>query len=279
MFGLLRKPLFSLLSGLILISIFNVPVFSQELPKQEPGKTTKAKQHSETYNRGTKDLPVIIEIVPSAPLKIETDHDKEAENKKAENEWRVAGGTIAIAVFTLVLAIATIALAVFTFNLWGETGKLVIGADGTARRQLRAYVFMDVDSISIGNQETANVTAVIRNYGKTPAYGLECRALIVYEARVGHFIRPPHERLEQIIPARVDIPPTGPYRLFFRNDFNPQHRADMLSGKAAFYIFGRIDYRDAFEGRRWTTFCYVYRSERRVEEWQWEAFREGNEST
>lgn len=42
---------------------------SQGLPKQEPTKPTETKQYAPTYDRGTKELPVIIEIGPSTQLR------------------------------------------------------------------------------------------------------------------------------------------------------------------------------------------------------------------
>ena len=111
----LVRSLIPLLSITILIvAVCSASVRGQELPKQEPGNPPDTKQHSGTYTRGAKDSPVVIEIGPSAPLKIEADHDTEGEKAKSVNEGRIATGTIVIAVFTLVLAFATICLTVFT---------------------------------------------------------------------------------------------------------------------------------------------------------------------
>ena len=88
---MLNMKIFSLAILLFLVTGLSYAQ-SRESPKDKPTKSAEQKQDPSTYQRGTKDLPVVIEIAPPNPLNIETDRGKEAENEKAVNEGRIAGG-------------------------------------------------------------------------------------------------------------------------------------------------------------------------------------------
>ena len=49
------------------------------------------------------------------------------------------------AIATLLLSIGTLVLAFATVMLWLSTRDLVIDAEKTAERQLRAYLYVDLD--------------------------------------------------------------------------------------------------------------------------------------
>src|SRR5262249_51673089 len=76
----------------------------------------------------------------------------------------VAVGTVFIALFTVILAFATA-------FLYFATRDLVEGAEDTAKRQLRAYVFLDQMTIA-DPMGTPKISIRIKNYGSTPAYGV-----------------------------------------------------------------------------------------------------------
>jgi hypothetical protein len=261
MFPVIRTPFLYSLSGLLLISIFiSVPVFCTELPKQEPGKTTEPAQQTGTYNRGTKDLPVVIQIAPSAPLKVETDSDKEAENEKARNEGRIAYGTIAIAVFTFFLAFATIGLAVFTYNLWDETGKLVRGTEDTAKRQLRAYVMvLKAEIVNAARRPNmpgfreAWIDVTFQNFGQIPATDV-----------TGQFAMCMKE-----LPLTIDldgnqttkpmglIAPGDKYTTQLNIAVNGIHA--LTASMNALFVYGEVSYHDGFTPNRVTFFRYMRR--------------------
>lgn len=73
-------------------------------------------------------------------------HDRECDyaelcaDQKAKGEFFGLSPEGWTAIFTGVLSIFTIGLCVATFKLWDSTDKLVLGAEETAERQLRAYV-------------------------------------------------------------------------------------------------------------------------------------------
>ena len=68
--------------------------------------------------------------------------DKSADNKDKEPFWQRATSD-PVAVFTLILTAFTGILAWATYSLWKATQQLVIGAENTSERQLRAYVTLD----------------------------------------------------------------------------------------------------------------------------------------
>jgi hypothetical protein len=86
------------------------------------------------------------------------------------HEEIIAVGTVFIAVFTIVLGLFTVSLA-------GSTDKLVKGADKTAERQLRAYVFLDGIDLRKFNDAVPNISPwrfriAWKNAGNTRARGL-----------------------------------------------------------------------------------------------------------
>jgi hypothetical protein len=92
--------------------------------------------------------------------------------RHADNSWRwffdklnkLTG--ILTVVFTLILALATVLL-------WQATRDLVRGAEDTAERQLRAYVYIISNDISLMNNPNGSTTVTIKPilkvFGLTPA--------------------------------------------------------------------------------------------------------------
>ena len=76
-----------------------------------------------------------------------------------------------IAVSTFLLFVATTALACFTYFLWRSTGKLVEGADETAKQQLRAYIFIHDNRMEFKGK-IGNFHIIFKNCGQTPAYNV-----------------------------------------------------------------------------------------------------------
>src|SRR5665647_2600220 len=69
-----------------------------------------------------------------------------------------------------VIALFTVILGISTWLLWQSTRDLVNGAEDTARRQLRAYVFVEPGDFDGLNPQTAAVGYFnVRNSGLTPA--------------------------------------------------------------------------------------------------------------
>lgn len=96
--------------------------------------------------------------------------DENHEKQQKEPFWKRATED-PVAAFTLILTGFTGVLAISTTFLWWHTRRLVVGAEDTAERQLRAYV-----SIKPGTIKTFKIGSIIEvematvNHGQTPAY-------------------------------------------------------------------------------------------------------------
>ena len=163
-----------------------------------------------------------------------------------------------IAAFTIILALSTI-------FLWVATRDLVTGAEKTAERQLRAYV--SVAPVRITNINPGRVITVIYNFtnhGLTPAHKVVQASVI----RLEHHPLPRNFRFPDLAgierPSRIVLPPSSPIpgqalaeRRFTQNEMIEILQAPRQGGRRL-YIFGQVDYIDAFRKPRWTRFCISF---------------------
>lgn len=180
-----------------------------------------------------------------------------------------------VAIFTGFLVIVTGYLVHYTKRLWGATGQLVIGSEITAQRQLRAYV--GCDRIRILNLPIRGVVD-IKNFGKTMAKDVEIRlAATVHEVGTAKFaLGQPKGRLV-IMPGET----TG-----WEEKVGAYDSELLRLGGSTIYVWGRIDYTDAFGERRWTTFRFendgILRTNeltgQPLTEWHVKACQEGNDA-
>lgn len=172
------------------------------------------------------------------------------DQKEKTDRWEklVAKATVWIAAFTVLLFIANILL------WWG--------GEKHSERELRAYVFPT--EIKVANFKTdKNLVAYVKieNGGQTPAYKLTCRA---------KFIAGPFPQTDFTL-SKEDFPnPAVEYLAPHGTSWRParaRHHATagqqeaVTEGTHAIYVFGRIDYTDAFNVTRWTTFRSIARGE------------------
>jgi hypothetical protein len=194
--------------------------------------------------RGTAQSPLAVNVVqlPATPSPVQPAKDRSG--------WIIAGATV-------LLAAVTTALAIFTYKLWRSTGALVRGADETAKRELRAYVFLDMSFIRNTATESARPYIVLRNSGKTPAYRLSvstwgCVAQSCAE-------------LPQLPTAITygHLAPGAPYtlRVPMQSPLTEAQRAAVLAenGNTALYAYGEAQYIDAFKDPHHTHFCVMAR--------------------
>jgi hypothetical protein len=169
-------------------------------------------------------------------------------------EQITAAATVALAVLTLVLAIGSV-------FLWLSTRQLVLGAKKTAEQQLRPYVFVKSASFEelVHYQDIWRIRVVIQNFGLTPAYqvvlkveseisGPKDASLIIPLSNnaLAHpktSLPPGHQITAGLICAELGVG-------------NMAWRTARVEGRMA-YLWGRVDYADAFNHRRFTTFQMV----------------------
>lgn len=171
--------------------------------------------------------------------------------------------------FTGVLAVSTVAL-------WWSTRGLVIGAEKTAERQLRAYVLVD-RAVMEGSSE-AHV--IFRNSGQTPAYDVSYREGIAYrEYPLLHGPLPePKDSGSGAIPLAPGRELTA-IILANRSTYDEGIAQGRPEDTRHLYIYGDIAYRDAFGEGRTTKFRLVYRTLDRHTGTELVASAEGNEAT
>lgn len=220
-------------------------------------KASAAKENGKTNpdQRGTKALPLVTDIGPSSTLKVEAAEKSEKHEDYSSHEWWLV-------YLTAALAAITGALAVFTAFLWGATKRLVGGSEETARRQLRAYVFLDPEK-EFTFVRKPSVTATVeteihvKNLGLTPAYDVFCHSWMTVD------VWPLPENFVFVGPSgdepltRSVVPPGGlvHFHTGTCRPFTPDELAAVESGARRLYIYGQITYTDTFGRQHWTNFC------------------------
>lgn len=98
--------------------------------------------------------------------------------------WLAANQASVIALSSLVVAVFTVLLACGTFALYCATQNLVVGAEQTAKQQLRAYV--GISKVFIRRNELGRLWLNVENFGQTPADSVELETTHVHSARNGN---------------------------------------------------------------------------------------------
>jgi hypothetical protein len=210
-----------------------------------PGESAPAQE------RIREPLPVVIVAQPPMP-------EGERQALEAERAQKTSSDA-ALVTWTKVLGVATLVLACGTLALWWATRRLVLGADATAERQLRSYLFVAVHvengilATPSGNAQS-QIMVRVTNHGSTPAQLIKIRAL----AQV--LERPPTdlpEGLEDEIPSGVVIGPQYIEQQPVVVRVSSDDLAEMERGNRAIYCFGRVEYEDVLGIRRQTGFCWT----------------------
>ncbi len=227
----------------------NPPSPSAKKDVQKENANLAGNKNETAVKRGTKDFPFVVETLPAQKSQAQADHEHyEHHEKPTLDRW--------LTYSTIVLAVVTAALAWFTFRLWGATGKLVVGADKTAERQLRAYLWVvpDVEGkfSSISDLCTRGVKLVVKNGGQTPAYGVK------HFASIGLFESESDlDDMDFSEPGSKFVlnPGAESYLRIGRSaPLSADDLARINASKAFVYIWGEVRYKDAFKREQWTKF-------------------------
>ena len=175
-------------------------------------------------------------------------------------------------------------LVLFTFLLWIATRRLVVEADEASLRELRAYVSAQIGSFGrISPSENILVGIFVLNGGKTPAYSCRFSGDIFFADHPlpvdFRFPRIPTPMAPTTLFANV---PMGG-NVIATNRFTQTQIVEALQAPAVggrrLYVFGRVDYRDAFGRNRWTKFCYSFNGYHEMiplaQNGDWEGVRQG----
>jgi|CXWL01.1.fsa_nt_gi hypothetical protein len=251
MFGLLKK--------LLVCSILLVSVIASygETPTTSESKEKQAARSDKTAQQQKQDA-----AQSSAPVKIapptESDQKPKQVPEQDDNhptpDWWLIG-------ITGLLTIAT--------------SGLVYYARDTARRQLRAYV--GCQNISIVARPIRGQFA-IKNFGQTMAKEVEIRLATAVET-----VGTTQFNLEKLKCKTVIMPGevTG-----WEEEAGEYDSGLMNQGVYTIYAWGRVDYKDVFGRRHWTTFRFESDGIRGTDEstgmtlrhWKVKTCKEGNDA-
>ncbi|MGH9316177.1 MAG: hypothetical protein ACRD1P_03595 [Thermoanaerobaculia bacterium] len=176
-----------------------------------------------------------------------------------------------LAVATVVLAVATVALAVFSLC------QAVI-MSRTARRQLRAYVFVTTAEIGeIDDPQNVHASVSIKNSGQTPAYDLISRGAIDIRESPLKGDLSPRDR-----DAAMSKSALGPGEVLGKHlgarPLTPDERGAVRSGTQAIYVYGEVLYKDAFGKRRYSRYRFMHAGTAPVRNRQLVVCEKGNEA-
>jgi hypothetical protein len=251
-----KSSLMTLRLTVIALALLSAGVASSNPPS--PAQP-KAGQHQERHtnqsaenakspddNSNNAPLPVTLNG-PVTTQKSERDRNDEREEseRKASNERWLIIWTSALAFVTLALAGITGVLAKYTYKLWSATNKLVIGADNTAKHELRAYMGVETVQIHSGGLVAPHCGKfIIRNFGRTMAKDTEIwiNGIMTVEDITDFPLG--ERKIKTVVMPNEKIG-------LKHEVYWPEDRLGSI------YLWGMIKYRDVFDEDHWTIFRFM----------------------
>lgn len=190
------------------------------------------------------------------------DSSKEnANNNDKETFWQKAT-SVPVAVFTLILTVFTGILAWATYFLWKATQQLVIGAESTSERQLRAYVTLDrivTHKVTTDDGHIASISfrPVFVNSGQTiarkVAYYTTIDRFFIGETPDAKFSTMPEESVISTIigPDQVEFGPAT-------DEIKAVDFVELIRHRVTILVYGAVSYTDVFEEPRRTEFSAFF---------------------
>lgn len=224
--------------------------------KQQPAYSDQSKgQTAQVQNSPAKAMAAVTQN-KSAPLE-EGEHRKKAasDSTQESSEFWPSFHGVKLKVTDSLIALFTFLLVAVTVLLWRVGEQQIDLARDSSERQLRAYVGLSnaiIGPLVVGSKIT--VTLPMKNSGQTPAYAVRsCTNIIIQEiSRTPDLVAPTHNEdsasgvmspgLELHIPGTSDF-------IITQADFDAIDRKEK-----AVYVYGRIDYFDAFKRACFTEF-------------------------
>jgi|SRR5579862_584756 len=201
--------------------------------------------------RGSEQAPLVIKLLPPEHAPIES-------TEKATGNLRSGWGlSDKIAVIASVVAFLQFAALVWTV--------IVMVLNG--RRQLRAYVGPENIGLFEGNMmsppqaarvNVPGIAMLIKNSGQTPAYKVVSWAQIAVIPVKDEHLQLALPKMEERFSNTLSAGSTFNKSLWFDRPLTATEIADLGTGVRAIYLYGRIEYQDAFKKRRFTNFRFHY---------------------
>ncbi len=156
-----------------------------------------------------------------------------------------------------ILALSTLAVAGFTFCLVIANFFLWNAGERHSERQLRGYISAAPDYIfDFSPTQLVTIRYTITNHGLTPAYKVSNAAIVDILSYPLPLDYPfpatvPPERSQTLNPQEFFYGRTTAARLFTASEISDA----VTNNGSRIYIFGTLNYVDAFGKKRQTTFC------------------------
>jgi hypothetical protein len=183
---------------------------------------------------------------PKTPVTSGRNDNASHGGEEASEYWTLLGRRLKITDTLLVL---------FTFTLWWSTRGLVNGAEETARRELRAYVFVAQTKIIDPDGPDPLGEIMINNFGKTPAYDVSFAVIFRgFNPNDGRIFEPPKFDKDS---SRFVLGPGQPgvKNMPLKTLLNADMMVTLRSRSPhVLYAWGILQYRDAFDKIQTTEF-------------------------
>ncbi|MEO8060252.1 MAG: hypothetical protein ABI671_18200 [Burkholderiales bacterium] len=231
---------------------------------QKQAQPAKSTQGTESDQRGTEKLPLVVKVVDPKPTHQHTEQKPE-EVREAPKEDRTLEivSIIATGAATIVIAVFTTLLYCSTRGLWIEAkkaGDTAVTALASLASAERAYVKLSYERPGVVLQSSiGTVELKIKNWGKTPA--------TVTNVRFGAALLPHGESLSIEFPYKGPVSSDIASAFLVPDEFYtaslpfPLHGTDERtirdSGKKL-WVFGHVDYIDVFRCRHRSGWVRTY---------------------
>jgi hypothetical protein len=206
--------------------------------------------------QGTEKVPFVVKIVaPQRDDQIVQESQDTRKTAPSGDQWfpnlRVWFNEIGVGdkIATIATLIGFLQFIALSWTVWIMRRS--------ARQQLRAYVSAVPDFIySFDVKNSPKISFTMRNVGQTPAWDVSHRTEIFLcpNPLPSNYKFPP---LTGAASAPTVLFPNVPFTGFkiASQPFSAIEIADINSGAVAIYVIGKVQYRDAFKKKRWSTFA------------------------
>lgn len=270
--------------GLLLLCLVAVPAYSKDPPQaprvetKEQAKDSPPANQNPNHNSQTVTVPPPISLQQASNIDAKkTSEDAQRGSDEASEYWTL--GSHRVKVTDTLLVGFTALLFGATLFLYFATRSLVIGADTTAKHELRAY--MGVDHVTIQGEYRGGPPGfgkfTIRNFGKTLAQDAQIWIVGTLVTAGDITVFPLGERKSKTV-----VMPNEAIGFDEPIDKSKEDVELVRIGVGSAYLWGRIEYRDVFGEPHWTTFRFVSSKPWITEDmtgWDVKTCDEGNDAT
>ena len=232
------------------------PATSEQPPKGASAPTEKQHIEGADPRHSAKTIPSqpaasVAGGIATAAGPINSENSNCCE-PKPDKDWVQELRTDPIATFTGLLFFVTVLL-------WWSTHCLVRGAEDTAKRQLRAYVFVGEAAIIHAGTNMVEAAIKVKNFGQTPAYDVTistaARAFNIPGDIIAFAPTPVGPDSSRFV---FGPGAEGRYSISLHTLIGePEAMVGLKAGEGALYVYGEIRYRDTFKRQVVAQFRFV----------------------